>query len=79
MRARRLTGAVAAAAAAAGLLAAAALAATPNRGLFEGQTEQKNAPDHGVKLRVDKQHRVVRFAIDWRAFCQKPGRSWDAG
>ena len=79
MRARRVASAVAGAAGATGLLAAAALAATPDKGVYEGQTEQKHAPDHGVVLRVDKQHRVVRFAIDWRAFCNKPGRFWDAG
>jgi hypothetical protein len=79
MRARRFAAAVAGAAGATGLVAAAALAATPTKGVYEGQTEQKNAPDHGVVLRVDKQHRVVRFAVDWRAFCKKDDRFWDAG
>ena len=79
MRRRRMTTAAAGAAGLSGLLAAAALAATPVKGLYEGESEQVKAPDHGVELRVDKEHRVARFAIDWRAFCKKPGRFWDAG
>jgi hypothetical protein len=79
MRGRRLAPTLAGAAALSGILAATALAATPTKGLYAGQSAQTKVPDHGVELRVDKQHRVARFAIDWRAFCKKPGRFWDAG
>lgn len=78
MRRRGVT-AAASAAALSGLLAAVALAATPSKGIYEGESEQVKVPDHGVELRVDKQNRVARFAIDWRAFCKKPKRFWDAG
>lgn len=78
MARRALT--LAAAAGASGLLATAALAATPSKGLYEGTTTQKRSPHHGVELRVDEQHRVARFAIDWRARdCEVAGTQWDGG
>ncbi|HKP88995.1 MAG TPA: hypothetical protein VJT75_03370 [Thermoleophilaceae bacterium] len=78
-RLRRFGLSVAAAVGLGALLAAVALAATPTKGRYTGQSEQVHAPDHGVELRVDKQHKVARFAIDWRAFCKKPDQVWDAG
>jgi hypothetical protein len=66
-------------AALAGLFAATALAATPNKGVYTGFSDQVKLQDHGVRLRVDKNHKVVHFEIGWRAKCQKPDKFWTAG
>lgn len=80
MRARRLAGGLAVAAAVSAVCAAVALAVTPTRGAYEGTTTQRHSPHHGVELRVDKQHRVARFTIDWRARdCDEPDTHWDGG
>ena len=79
MSVRRMATAAAGAAAACAVLAPAAFAVTPAKGTYAGVSEQKNAPYNGVELRVDRNHRVARFAIDWSAKCKKPGKFWDAG
>ena len=78
-RRRRITTTLGGTAALAGLLAATALAVTPNRGVYTGASDQVKLADHGVKLRVDKNHKVVHFEIGWRAKCQKPDKFWTAG
>jgi hypothetical protein len=80
MRARLLVGALAAVACVGGVMAAPALAVTPARGTYDGETTQKHSPRRGVELRVDREHRVARFTIDWRARdCADPGTHWDGG
>jgi hypothetical protein len=80
MRAGRFGAGLALAASVTCLLAAPALAATPAKGSYSGRTTQKHAPHHAVELRVDRDHAVARFAIDWRARdCAKPDTHWDGG
>ena len=76
---RRLGVALAAAACLTGVLAPPALAVTPKRGSYAGKTDQTGVPSNRVELRVDRHHKVVRFAIDWTAKCGRPDTFWDAG
>jgi hypothetical protein len=79
MRTRRLGTALAATVALTGLLPATVLAATPTKGPYKGHSDQADAPDNGVELRVDRHHKVARFAIDWSGKCDRPNKFWDAG
>ena len=79
MSVRRILATAAVGAAATCALAPPALAVTPAKGTYVGESEQTNAPYNGVQLRVNRNHKVARFAIDWSAKCKKPDKFWDAG
>ena len=55
--------------------AAAALAATPSKGLHKGTSSQNRTVD----VKVGSNHHIRRFRIDWKAACDKPGKSWIDG
>jgi hypothetical protein len=78
-RRKRITTVVTGTAGVAGLLAATALAVTPTKGVYTGASDQVRVADHGVKLRVDKHHKVAHFEIGWRAKCDRKGKFWTAG
>jgi hypothetical protein len=78
-RRMRITTTLGGTAALAGVLAATALAVTPTKGVYTGASDQVKLADHAVKLRVNKNHKVVHFEIGWRAKCSKPGKFWTAG
>jgi hypothetical protein len=78
-RTKRIATALVGTAGVAGVLAATALAVTPDKGTYTGASDQVKLADHGVKLRVNKNHKVVHFEIGWRAKCQKPNKFWTAG
>lgn len=76
-RRKRITTVVTGTAGLAGLLAATALAVTPTKGVYTGASDQVKVEDHGVKLRVDKQHKVAHFEIGWRAKCESKDKNGD--
>jgi hypothetical protein len=53
-------------------LAAVALAATPSKGTHKGKTSQ----DRLVQIKVNKNHRIKRLRVDWKAPCDNPGATW---
>jgi hypothetical protein len=54
--------------------AAVVLAATPAPGTYEGKTGQKKL----VRVKVNSQHRVHKFRINWKAPCDS-GDAWPGG